>query len=280
MNLGIDRIFYINLDKRPERNHNVRSELNKHNLLNITERVPAVDGSQLNLDAIPEMVITSDGIGNAKSNTKCVGISLTPGAIGCAMSHRKIWLKIRDDPSIQSALILEDDIQLDKDFMNKLKYYLNNAREYDVIFIGYHPATLKYVHMSDVGNLWSDTLNNHDIFRAASKVYGLFGYIVTKTGATKLLKIFPITDQIDTEMSNKLGHFGVKTILVKPDLRIVSSEPSEIATTFGTDIQVKSATSEIKENFTTEYFAFDLGHIVIFILIAIFIVLVMNAFTD
>jgi hypothetical protein len=37
--MNIDHIFYINLDKRVDRDNNVRSQLNKHNLLGITERI-------------------------------------------------------------------------------------------------------------------------------------------------------------------------------------------------------------------------------------------------
>jgi GR25 family glycosyltransferase involved in LPS biosynthesis len=102
--MNIDHIFYINLDKRVDRDNNVRSQLNKHNLLGITERVSAVNGSTLNLDTIPETIITSKGILDSKSKTNTIGISLTSGAIGCALSHRKIWINIRDDPNIQSAL--------------------------------------------------------------------------------------------------------------------------------------------------------------------------------
>ena len=187
VNYVLDRIFYINLDRRLERDQNVKSELTKHNLLNIpnmVDRISAVDGSQLDLDTVPNTIITSDGIINAKSKTGRVGISLTPGAIGCALSHRKAWTKIRDDPSIQTALILEDDIQLEKDFVPILKYYLETVKnKYDVLFLGYHPATIKYMQINK--------MNESELFFQTSKVYGLFGYVVTKNGAKKLLKIFP-----------------------------------------------------------------------------------------
>lgn len=291
--MNLDHIFYINLSRRPDRDQHVRAELDKHNLLNITERISAVDGSTLNLDTIPETIITSQGIVNAKSKTNGVGIPLTPGAIGCALSHRNIWLRIRDDPSIQSALILEDDIDLDKDFLSKLKLYQEevsannnyNHESYDVLFLGYHPATMKYFY----SNL--NTQLNSDMFVTTSKVYGLFGYIVTKSGAKKLLKIFPITEQVDTELYKSFQKFGVNAILVKPDLRIVTSEPSDIATTFGTDIQIRNnsipnhllSVAEIKETFqfATDYLqpgsiVANMLHLIIIIALALMITLVVD----
>jgi GR25 family glycosyltransferase involved in LPS biosynthesis len=235
-----DKIFYINLDRRTDRNNNIKQELKRNGLENDEYeivRIPAVDGSRLNLNKIPHNLITEKGINEYKNKDKNnkTGIRLTSGAIGCALSHKIVWEKILNE-NIQAALILEDDIHINKNFHHELDTYRKNlpneiAKDYDIIFLGYHPATIKYIYK----NTLNDPING--IYVKASRVYGLFGYIVTKQGAKKLIDIFPISQQIDTEISNYLTKKKLTAYLVKPGLRIITSEPSENAKEFGTDIQ-------------------------------------------
>lgn len=226
-----DKIYYINLDRRPDRRKNVEKLIKYFELEDITERIPAVDGSKLDLDNIPKNIITPAGIADAKDKNKMVYVLLTPGAIGCAMSHKDGYQKIIDN-NLESALILEDDIRIDKDFHKKLHYLMNKAEEldYDVMFLGYHPSSIKYIR---------EQVN--DVFVRSSRVYGLFGYVVSRKGAEKLLKLFPINKQIDTEISNNSSKLNM--LLVNPEYRIITSDPSEVAYEFGTDIQSRSNVS-------------------------------------
>lgn len=246
----IKKIFYINLDRRPDRNKNVLwliNELNKLspnfnsensdesgcagqsiNLYDIpVERISAVDGSKLNLDLISNQIITKEGIYDAKNKKQRVYVPLTPGAIGCALSHKEAWQKIIDE-NLDNALILEDDIRFDKNFKTKLEQYAHYfPKEYDIIFLGYHPSSFKHLHKNEY---------NEYIIKT-NQVYGLFGYIVSNRGAYKLMEIFPITKQIDTEI-HKNFH-TIDAYLLKPKNRIIFSDPSENAKQFGTDIQTR-----------------------------------------
>lgn len=224
----IDRIFYINLDRRPDRDANIKEQLKKTNLLQIAERVSAIDGPKLDLQMV-KSIITPKGVINAQNMNGGFGVPLTRGAIGCAMSHRAIWIQIRDDPMLNSALILEDDIEMNDDFVSKFNTYKKYVPlNYDIIYLGYHLASID-----------SSLENVNAIFVKLKKVYGTFGYIVTKQGAEKLLKMFPISEQVDTEMFKCFHKFGINTYLLKPDLRLITSEPSDITTKFGTDVQVR-----------------------------------------
>lgn len=224
----IDKIFYINLDRRPDRNTNVQNFLQQFNLQLIAQRISAVDGSKLNLDHVPKTIISEKGIHDAKDKSKKTGIPLTPGGIGCALSHRTVWEHIITQ-NLKSALILEDDIRVEQDFHNKLNKIMNSVKglDYDVLFLGYHPASLKYL----------DTKLINNMFVRSPRTYGLFGYVVSKKGAEKLLKIFPIDVQIDTAISEAILKHRLNVLLVRPDLRIITSDPSEDAKQFGTDIQ-------------------------------------------
>lgn len=242
-----DKIFYINLDRRLDRDQNVQQLLNKFGVQNIAERISAVDGSKLDLDEVSlkntvlRNIISKQGIIDAKDKTKKTGIPLTPGGIGCAMSHRSAWKRIIDQ-NLESALILEDDIHIDQNFHQKLHQYMRLAKPlmYDVLFIGYHPATIKYISPRSV----------NDVFVKSPRTYGLFGYVVSKKGAEKLLKIFPIDLQIDTAISEAIGPHKLNIYLVKPEHRIITSDPSEVAKEFGTDIQKRE---NFESNHTSTY---------------------------
>ena len=236
-----DKIFYINLDRRPDRDQNIQQLFQQFNIQNISEKISAVDGSMLNLDNISQNIISEKGISDAKDKTKITGIPLTPGGIGCALSHRSAWQKIIDE-NLDTVLILEDDISIDKDFHSKLNTYMIQAKPllYDVLFIGYHPASIKYILPNSTSS----------IFVRSSRTYGLFGYVVSKKGAKKLLNIFPIDLQIDTTMSNAIELHNLDMYLVKPENRIITSDPSEIAKKFGTDIQKR-------ENFISQCSGFS-----------------------
>ena len=213
-----DKIIYINLDRRPDRNLNVINQLKKVGLEKNTERFSAIDGKTLDVNKIDQTIITEDGVSFAKKGD-ILYTHLTLGAIGCAMSHRAIYQKIIND-DINSCLILEDDITIDDKFNEKIKYIENQIlnSEYDLYFLGYHPT--------------SHCDLNQERF---NKVYGLFGYIVTKKGAKKLLDLFPITYQIDTEISRNSDKIIIKG--VKYSDMIILSDQSQYSYKFGTDIQ-------------------------------------------
>ena len=255
--INIDKIYYINLDRRPDRNINLGEQLRNSGLVNISERVRAIDGKQLDLNTVNH-IITKPGILDALHGTKNVGIPLTKGAVGCAMSHRSVWIKVRDDPRVNSALILEDDIMIDKDFVHKFNIYQNHIpNNYDILFLGYHPASIKGI-----------SKNVNDVYVRSKKVYGLFGYIITKHGAKKLLNMFPISYQVDTALYRYVNNNGLNAYLLKPNLRLFTSEPSEIASKFGTDIQVR-------EGFPLDCAVIDNTYMYVILIIVILIIVIL-----
>lgn len=261
----IEKIYYINLDKRKDRDDNVKQQLAKNNLSQYAKRISAVDGSLINMNNIHSDIITEKGRHDIMTNhkNKLPGISLTKGAFGCALSHRYIWNDIINN-NISNALILEDDITFVDNFTQKLEFILSDTKtyNYDVLFLGYHPATLKYIN--------KNPSSSNKTLLTSKKIYGLFGYVVTNNGAKKLLEAFPISYQIDTEINKILD---INIYIVPPEKRIVTSEPSEYAVTFGSDIQSDNY-------YGTDYKNNILSHkklliiFIVFILFVIFIIFV------
>lgn len=86
------KIVYINMDKNPERNEHMISEFKNHNITNY-ERFKGIDG---------KAPITEKDKSLFKKN------SLTPGEIGCFLSHYYVWKKLIDS-DYDYFVVSEDD---------------------------------------------------------------------------------------------------------------------------------------------------------------------------
>lgn len=97
------KVFVINLDRSKKRLINISNQLEK---LGIPfERFPAVDGNG---------IINQEIYFNKKRfKLECLH-DVVPGEVGCSLSHINIWRKIVDS-KIPFALVLEDDVDLDKE---------------------------------------------------------------------------------------------------------------------------------------------------------------------
>jgi len=107
MSQNIDKIIYINLDKRPDRKEQIEKELNNFGLE--YERFKAHDTPHF-------------------------------GQLGCAMSHLSV-LKLAKERKYKNILILEDDftfIVTKDEFENQLNMFFNSNINYDVCMISYN----------------------------------------------------------------------------------------------------------------------------------------------
>jgi len=116
--------FYINLDRRQDRNELMKSHL-KFLPTGIT-RKSAYDGSRL--VKTPRLYSLC---------RKC-DYAMRPGVIGCALSHLKLYLELLSDSDVDGYLIFEDDVTPDEMFLPKLArtfVILQSRREQpDIIF--------------------------------------------------------------------------------------------------------------------------------------------------
>ncbi|TXG84560.1 MAG: glycosyltransferase family 25 protein [Spirochaetes bacterium] len=107
-----ERVYVINLDRRPDRYESFKQELAKHNIVDV-ERFSAVDGTTILANNIP----------------------LLAGEIGVLESHLAIIKKCKED-GIKNVLILEDDVYFTPE-VNNLDEYLNSVpNDWDFIYFG------------------------------------------------------------------------------------------------------------------------------------------------
>ena len=130
-NMNIPSV-YINLDRRPDRKSHCQRVL--HSFENLT-RVSAVDGGFVKYtikDVFP-YYDTRENRRCDKSIKLLRSIRMSPGEIGCALSHLNVWRSMETP-----LLILEDDILLVNNFQTRLKKnLLSLPDDWHILYLGY-----------------------------------------------------------------------------------------------------------------------------------------------
>ncbi len=201
-------IFVINLDRRPDRLEFIQQQLQNLNLS--FTRISAVDGKQVDEDEIPF---------DRKKFYLSAKREITPGEIGCAMSHRAIFKRMIDQ-SIPYALVLEDDVIIhwglvelldDKKIFQKFDFlnlsgtqpYPENISEFSSVLkegVFERPSVFdpkrslwRRLESRSKGNRWKIfkiySINEHLIANVCDPCPALAsGYIISQHGARQFLK--------------------------------------------------------------------------------------------
>lgn len=261
-----NRILYINLDRRPDRKENVISELNKINYKGEIVRIPGVDWKTLDFKNISKDLFTQTAIDTALDNTKPLYSPMTKGAIGCALAHRDAYINVLNSNS-EYSLIIEDDITFDDRFNEKLEIYKNSLPDtkYDILWLGYHYKSTKQ-HINTHYDVPGDIL------------FGLFGYVINKKAAKKLLGMFPITHQIDSEIPKLFP--DLITYAIKDEYKIILSPQSSTVTTYGTDIQIREDVEGFKNTTNDVNNILSLTNLILFIILVILLYLSFNKYSN
>ncbi len=238
----IDRIYIINLKFRNERLINMKSLMNKINIdKNKIEIFEAIDGNELKDEYINSILSISslDSLNNTSKNHKDIR---TKGAIGCYLSHYKIWEKVINE-NLNNVLIFEDDITTNIHSKEFNEYIKELPEDYDVAMISWF-------------TLWFDPLvnpkkkeiinNNWNKYNSVN-LWGCAAYMVSRKGAEKLVKdAFPICYQVDSYI-NILNNINSNFI------RYIANESLFVQGNFKTDIQIKCKECDITEKINEMY---------------------------
>lgn len=104
------KVYVINLARRPERMRFMQEQLDRTGVA--YERVDAVDGARLSGSECKSLV--------RRFRWWCArGYMPRAGEIGCAMSHRSVWRKMKDDED-RAFCVLEDDVSVSERFAEML----------------------------------------------------------------------------------------------------------------------------------------------------------------
>jgi len=111
--------------------------------------------------------------------------ALTPGMVGCHLSHRRLLREIADGDAAR-ALVLEDDILLDSSAPTALAAIEASlpARRYDLIFLHRNRPDRRFVSLFGLNADWRLGLVRYVDF-------GALAYVVSRSGARKFLQRWP-----------------------------------------------------------------------------------------
>jgi len=161
---GIDIIYWINLDRSPDRKINMENMFQDDVFSGIpNKRISAVDGKN------KEMY---DMINTSQYNS-------TDSEYGCLISHLKA-IKTFYETDNQNALILEDDctLELKKYWKKSVHEIIQNApNDWEIIMLSYFSLD-NTIHDWKIKDIY---------IPYNSKIYGAISYIINKKGAKKLI---------------------------------------------------------------------------------------------
>lgn len=210
---NIKLFYYINLQRRPNRNNNVINQCKKSKILSSSLiRFDAIDGQNIILDHVDPQILNNKGKKVIQSNKIITyGVSLTYGSLGCAISHHSLF-KLCAENNDGSILILEDDIIVD-DAIDNILYAIDNisTTDYDIFYIGCHRS----------GNMRYESTKYDNIYKYSGNFWGGFAYVLTPKCCQYLIeKVFPIGYQFDSEIlrhvhGNKITALGFRHNIIK-----------------------------------------------------------------
>lgn len=219
---AFDQIYLINLDRRPDRLERVMNSLNNSDMKNMKVlRMSAVDGSEIDITRVP---LSETAKGELKqietTGFRTKHYQLTRGAIGCYLSHVKIWKDIVEKGH-NNALIFEDDANIPKNIHERMiKSMKGVPDDWDIILFGFDCRDCK----------------NIKNYRIVNRFFLTHCYAISYSCIVKILKtnsLFPITQQIDSYLSELspeliniytvknpiIGQFGSRTDIQMPIIK-------------------------------------------------------------
>ncbi|CCW61854.1 unnamed protein product [Phytomonas sp. EM1] len=247
-----DACYVINLDRRPDRWAHISSEIRKRRLSKFFQpgvsvtRVSGIDGSSLDVAELHASgAITELGYQRflLPVEEKLFGMDLTPGAVGCALSHRAVWEKVVAAKQT-AALILEDDAE----FNPKLPRQLAELW-------GRIPADWGVVYLGGLDLLAQGKPPRPFIAEGIRRAYQghreLTAYVVHEKSAQRCLELSrAMTWQIDTHITSETkDESASKDAFIADPMSYVFQPAMAIqVTSFGTDAQKKPSDSPALED--------------------------------
>lgn len=201
-----DRIYLINLKRRPDRLNNFLKNYKESDMKNLNViKFDAIDGSNIDVAKCPLSELARAELQQLESTGfRTKHYQLTKGAIGCYLSHVKIWENILKNEN-EVALIFEDDAQVPVNLNQRIHEEMKNIpNDWDIVLFGYIcKKCMKY-----------------DKYNEVERFMLTHCYIIKKKSIAKIMNtntLFPITQQIDalmSELSSLINIYTVKEKLV------------------------------------------------------------------
>lgn len=193
------KILIVNLPRRKDRRERLKGQLDTQGINNYLF-IDAVDGRDID--------IHNNGDIEDKTRPK--------GVYGCYLSHMKVWDYIVDN-DLEYALVLEDDVNIENDFINKVDSLIDSlkskGKEWDILYIG--------INCFDkcIGNYVDDNA----YYITTQPYWGTQSYIIKKEAIMKISdNILPINIPIDVALMDRCKDGTLKCLSVLKQLTKVN----------------------------------------------------------
>ena len=187
-------IKVVNMERRPDRKEETIAKFKEQNITDY-KFIEAVDGQNLDVGVDIIELFKGNDFGSRK------------GFIGCALSHYNLWKKLLKSQD-EYYFIMEDDVQMDPDFSEKLKSI--DYSNYDILFFGYSMFSSIREKIGVDGEFTVGRLS------MSQYVGGTFAYSINRTGAKKM---------IDYIEKNGIKHGIDYLFKIIPELECYESKP-------------------------------------------------------
>ena len=238
----IQHIYVINLERQPGRLADMKNELlhildsSGVELWRLTERYDAIDAKlflndpikDANIDPIytlgEQLFVEPQPLALPTLIELDAPIQMSRPEIAVAQSHIGVWRQLAAS-RYEYALILEDDVWFRPGFSQDLNNAWaeiieasNDDYKFDVLYLSYE----------EVKHGAPKTFLSQMIFQPERGLWNLSGYVISKRGAKKLLKLLPCKGPVDLWLNHQFKYLNVRAIKrsvinQRPDLNSTNS---------------------------------------------------------
>ena len=218
--MNIDKIYVINLKRN---NQDIFDRMGNLGLASLTgyEIVNAVDGNDIPDNIEPFKIYSKWKQPSSKNDWW--NRDVLPGEVGCTLSHLEVWKRIAEGEE-ERVLVLEEDFLGNIPLAN---LEVDNIPKWDFMYLGRNPLDL------------NNEVSINDTFNIPLNSYCLHAYVITKEGATKLLKsglresVIPVdeflpsmfTEHPRSDVNELFEDVGLVAIATKKDWITQTSNP-------------------------------------------------------
>lgn len=170
-------IFIINLKKDTEKKEHMQKLCKKYSLE--CQFIDAVYGKDLSEKE-------KDEVYDKNRALKERGRELTPGEIGCALSHMNVYKKMKEE-NIEKALILEDDITFNESLIDVLNSANDFPKDWECMLLNYY-WMVPYEKLYCFSFWEKKKIGKHfKSMRFIALMHSTAGYMISYSGALKLM---------------------------------------------------------------------------------------------
>jgi len=202
-----DDVYLLNLERRSDRLFRFMKCYNNSDMKHISiNKFNAIDGSTIDINTVPMTELARLEMKQLETTGfRYKHYQLTKGAIGCYLSHVKIWENmLKTNQNI--CLIFEDDARPPPNFMKLVNQNVKHIPDdWDIILLG---------------KICNDCVDYGKYYKI-NRFILLHSYLINSKAVEKIVKtntLFPISQQLDaylSELSSILNIYAVKYDIVK-----------------------------------------------------------------